>query len=203
MRQRLGIPKNAFVVGASGYETWRKGKDLFVQLAASLRRRQTTCPFWFVWIGWEGDEEECRRLKHDMEVGGVTDCFCWTGEVTNPKDYFACLDAFALLSREDPFPLVCLEAALLEKPVLCFSDAGGIPELVEEDAGFVVSYLDIHAMADKLLLLARDEKLRRKLGLRAACKVREKFSVDVLAPQLYKLIQRLIGHHTNLVSLAV
>src|SRR6185295_19776773 len=108
IRKRLNIPVEAFVVGGSGYETWRKGKDLFVQLATLLRRRNPSRPFWFVWVGSEGDEEERRQLKHDIERAGIADCFCWTGEVSNPLDYFASFDAFALVSREDPFPLVCL-----------------------------------------------------------------------------------------------
>ena len=59
------------------------------------------------------------------------------------SDYFSIFDVFALMFREDPFPLVCLEAALLEKPNLCFARAGGASELVESDSGFVVPYLDL------------------------------------------------------------
>jgi glycosyltransferase involved in cell wall biosynthesis len=196
VRRRLGIPANAFVVGASGCETWRKGKDLFVQLATLLRRRHPTRSFWFVWVGWEGDEEERRQLKHDIEKGDVADTFCWTGEVANPLDYFACFDAFALVSREDPFPLVCLEAALLEKPILCFADAGGTSELVEDDSGFVVPYLDLTAMADKLLLLGENEELRLKMGACGAAKVKQRFSLDVMAPRLHHVINNLLGHAT-------
>jgi glycosyltransferase involved in cell wall biosynthesis len=191
------------VVGGSGSETWRKGKDLFVQLAALLRRRDPTRSFWFVWVGWEGDEEDQRQLKHDVEQAGVSDAFLWTGEVPNPLDYFACFDAFALVSREDPFPLVCLEAALLEKPILCFAGAGGTPELVEEDGGFVVPYLDLSAMADKLLLLGGDESLRRKMGACGAAKVRQCFSLNVMAPRLYHLIEGLLGHATLRVAPSV
>jgi glycosyltransferase involved in cell wall biosynthesis len=200
VRQQLGIPVQAFVVGGSGYETWRKGKDLFVQLATLIRRRNPSRSFWFVWVGWEGDEEERRQLRHDVEKAGIADSFCWTGEVSNPLDYFACFDAFALVSREDPFPLVCLEAALLEKPILCFAGAGGISELVEEDSGFTVRYLDLNAMADKLLLLGENEDLRRKMGACGAAKVRQRFSLDVMAPRLHRLIDNLLGHNPTVTS---
>ena len=192
-RAQFGIPEDAFVVGGSGSETWRKGKDLFVQLAALLKRRSPDRAFRFVWVGWEGDEKDQRQLKRDMEEGGVTESIHWTGEVANPLNYFACFDAFALVSREDPFPLVCLEAALLEKPILCFADAGGTPELVEEDSGFVIPYLDLNTMADKLLLLAENEELRRKMGACGAAKVRNRFSLDVMAPRLYRIIEDLLG----------
>ena len=190
IRSALAIPSNAFVVGGSGMETWRKGKDLFVQLAASINRRPLRRPFHFVWVGWPGDEEDQRQLTHDIATAGLTDSIHWTGEVSNPLDYFSCFDAFALVSREDPFPLVCLEAALLGVPILCFANAGGIPEFVEMDSGFVVDYLDIGAMADKLQLLARDETLRRRLGSCAADRVRERFSVETAAPRLLAIIRR-------------
>ena len=116
-----------------------KAKTSLCNLPRCSSRRHPSRPFRFVWVGWEGDAEDRRQLKHDMNQAGVADSFLWTGEVANPLDYFACFDAFALVSREDPFPLVCLEAALLEKPILCFAGAGGTPELVEEDSGFVMS----------------------------------------------------------------
>lgn len=199
-RAQLGIPEDAFIVGGSGSETWRKGKDLFVQLAGLLKNRSPGRSFRFVWVGWQGDEEDQQQLKRSMEEAGVADSLQWTGEVANPLDYFACFDVFALVSREDPFPLVCLEAALLEKPILCFAGAGGTPELVEEDSGFVVPYLDLNAMADKLLLLRENEGLRRKMGACGAVKVRERFSLDVLAPRLYHLIENLLDGKTSRVA---
>jgi glycosyltransferase involved in cell wall biosynthesis len=197
-RAQLGIPENAFVVGGSGSETWRKGKDLFIKLAGIFRRRHPAQPFWFMWVGWQGNEKERSQLARDMEAAGIIDSFIWTGEVANPLDYFANFDAFALVSREDPFPLVCLEAALLGKPILCFADAGGAPELIEQDSGFVVPYLDLEAMADKLILLQQSKDVARQMGACGATKVRERFSLDVVAPHLYQLINDLLGHDISI-----
>jgi glycosyltransferase involved in cell wall biosynthesis len=60
--------------------------------------------------------------------------------------YFAAFDVFALVSREDPFPVVCLEAASLGKPIVCFNSSDGEKEFVENDCGFVVPDLDIEIM---------------------------------------------------------
>jgi glycosyltransferase involved in cell wall biosynthesis len=196
-RAQLGIPENAFVVGGSGSETWRKGKDLFVKLAGILRHRHPAQPFWFIWVGWQGNEEERSQLARETATAGVADSLIWTGEVANPLDYFAHFDAFALVSREDPFPLVCLEAALLEKPILCFAGTGGTPELIEQDSGFVVPNLDLEAMADKLIFLQQHKDVARRMGACGATKVRERFSLDVLAPRLYQLINDLLGHDTG------
>ena len=197
-RAELGIPEDAFVVGASGSETWRKGKDLFVKLAGVLRRRYPSRSFRFMWVGSRGNEKDRCQLAKDVEAAGVADSFIWTGEVDNPLDYFANFDVFALVSREDPFPLVCLEAALLGKPIVCFADAGGAPELVEQDSGFVVPYLDLEVMADKLMLLEQNKDMRRQMGTCGAAKVRERFSLDAKAPRLYQLIDDLLGHDSSM-----
>jgi glycosyltransferase involved in cell wall biosynthesis len=81
-----------------------------------------------------------------------------------PADYMAAADVFVLTSREDPYPLVCLEAAALEKPIVCFEGGGGTPEFVEADCGFVVPYLDIIGMADRVISLLDSPDCRDNLG---------------------------------------
>ena len=41
-----------------------------------------------------------------------------SGEVQNPFKIFPAIDVFALLSRDDPYPLACLEVAATETPGL-------------------------------------------------------------------------------------
>jgi glycosyltransferase involved in cell wall biosynthesis len=83
---------------------------------------------------------------------------------------------------------VNLEAAFLEKPVLCFDKSGGAAEFVGDDCGFVVPYLDVEEMSNKILLLMESPELYRKLAQRAAEKVRESHS-DATAPrQLWQII---------------
>jgi len=199
-RAELGLPAEAFVVAGGGAEMWRKGRDLFVQVAAQMLRASPDRPCFFVWVGSMEDAEAQHWLRHDARVAGIANRMRWVGEVTNPLDYFAACDAFVMVSREDPFPLVCLEAALLGKPIVCFADAGGIPELVEADAGYAVRYLDLAAMTERLLQLSRDDGLRMALGARAAEKVREKYSLEVAAPRLLAIMNRLIHQSSALSS---
>jgi glycosyltransferase involved in cell wall biosynthesis len=182
----LGIPADALVVGASGTTDWRKSPDLFVQLAARVRRAAPTLPIHFLWVGgalsWE--------LRYDIEKLGAFHV-SFVPHTDRPLDYFNCMDLFALVSRVDPFPLVCLEAASLGKPVLCFADAGGMPEFVEDDCGFVVPYLDLDAMGDRVLALHADPQLRLTLGVAAQRKVRARHDVGVAGAQIVELMGEL------------
>jgi glycosyltransferase involved in cell wall biosynthesis len=93
------------------------------------------------------------------------------------KEYLPYADerfiVFALVSWEDPFPLVNLEAASLGKPIVCFDEAGGSKEFVEEDCGFVVPYLDLDAREDRVVELLHNPELRQRMGSRVARKAQE------------------------------
>lgn len=193
IRAKLGIPPDAFLLGGSGAEFWRKGRDLAAHLLRALQRGESGREFHFVWVGSKGNKLENHELWHDLKQAGVAARYHETGEVTNPTDYFAALDAFVLLSREDPFPLVCLEAACVGKPILCFAGAGGMPEFVSTDAGFVAPYLDIAVMAEKIILLSKSPELQATLGQCAANRVRTRHLVNNTAPQLLTVIEKFMS----------
>jgi len=192
IRRSLNIPSNAFVVGASGFETWRKGKDLFVQMAYLLSQKLKDFPIYFIWVGGRNNGMDFYGIQHDIRHTGLENRVHFVEEVSNPLDYYAAFDIFAMTSREDPYPLVNLEVAALGKPIVCFENAGGSPEFVENDAGFIVPYLDIHLMAEKIITLAEDKELRKKLGYRAAQKVQERHDITVAAPKILKIIERFL-----------
>lgn len=192
-RRELNIAADAFIVGSSGMETWRKGKDLFIQLAIAVRAKGGDLPIHFVWVGGHCNATETYQIRHDLHHAGITDQVHFVDHVTNPMDYYRQFDVFAMVSREDPFPLVNLEAAALGKPVVCFDSGGGSPEFVGEDAGFVVPYLDINAMADKLILLARNKELREELGMRGCAKVTENHDIPVGARRILEVIEQYLG----------
>ena len=192
LREKFNISKDAIVVGASGSDFWIKGMDLFIHLAAAVLSKAPELPFHFVWVGGSRNEDEKHRINHDISCLGLTGKVFFIPEVSNPMEYFCDFDIFTMVSREDSYPLVNLEVASLSIPILCFNNAGGSPEFVEDDAGFVFPYLDINAMADKVILLAKDKELRTNLGRRAAQKVRERHDINVAAPKILKVINQVM-----------
>lgn len=192
LRQTVNIPADAFVVGGAGTLDWRKGPDLFVQLAARVARAVTTRPVHFLWVGGPTRAGEVERLEHDIARLGLADRIHLAGQQDEMARWIGVFDAFALTSREDPFPLVALESAAARKPIVCFADAGGTPEFVEHDCGYVVPYLDVDAMARAVLDLVASRSTSANLGCRAAQKVRDRHDVGVAAPRLLALINDLV-----------
>ena len=94
-----------------------------------------------------------------------------------------------MISREDSFPLVNIEAAAQGVPVLCFDSAGGTPEFINGRAGAVVPYLDLVAMSDKILELLGDRAKRDELGANAK-KESGKYTVDIIAKRVLGEIRK-------------
>ncbi len=189
-REECGIPEGAAVVGAVGVTQWRKGPDLFVMLAQLLHRRPGGRDVHFVWLGADPDAPETVALRRDVERAGLADRVHLVPPVVAPARWFALFDVFVLTSREDPFPLVCLESSLLGTPIVCFDNTGMAEFAGDGEHGFMVDYLDVEAMADRVSGLLDDDEARRAVGERAARRVREAFDVGAAAPALYEDLER-------------
>ena len=158
----MGFPTDALVVGGSGAIEWRKGPDLFVYLATRLPAKIAGRPVMFLWVGGETDPYFFTSTNHEIGLAGMESRIKITGYTAEPFRYFNLFDVFAMTSRENPFPVVCLEAAALAKPIVCF-DSGGIKEFVGEGAGTVVRYPDVAGMASAVEKLLRDPETRRAM----------------------------------------
>jgi glycosyltransferase involved in cell wall biosynthesis len=180
----LKLPKDSILIGASGGESWRKGKDLFIPLAIETLKHLETDNVHFVWVGGRMTYE----LKYDLEKSGYADRIHFIEHLENAKQYFGDLYLFLMTSREDSFPLVNIEAAAHGVPVLCFDSAGGTPEFINGRAGAVVPYLDLVAMSNKIWGLLEDKEKRNQLGKNAK-EESGKYSVDIIAGKIIKKMQ--------------
>jgi glycosyltransferase involved in cell wall biosynthesis len=200
VRERIGAEPGDVVVFGCGTRDWRKGPDLFVDVAAALRDRGVE-GFRFVWIGPEM-RGHYPKLEGGLEERGLDSWVRFLGLVENPVELLAAGDIFLLPSREDPFPLVCLEAASRELPTICFADVGGMPDFVEDDAGIVVPKEDLEAMTDAVERLIADPVERRALGAAARRKLLQRHTTDIAAPEIFHVI-RSVSVTPPLVSVVV
>jgi glycosyltransferase involved in cell wall biosynthesis len=186
----LGIPENAFIVGGSGTLYWRKAPELFTLIANEVQKKMPGAPIYFVWVGGAAKGDfRFFELEFDLERLGLTDKVRFLEHTADPQKYYSAFDVFLLTSREDPYPLVCLEAAALGKPVMCFENSGGMPEFIEQDCGFIVPYLDTGAAAEKILYLEQNPAEKISLGKAAGKKVRERHDINTAAPKMLALIE--------------
>jgi glycosyltransferase involved in cell wall biosynthesis len=186
----LGLGPGASIVCCSGTFDARKGADLAPRLLQRIIRNLPKKDIHLVWIGGQPDVAYADLIRRDARLLGVDRRIHLTGQTQTPHSYFAACDVFALLSREDPFPLVVLEAAASGAPIICFESAGGAPEFVGEDAGVVVPYLDLDRMAAAAVRLLSNPDEARKLGSRARDRVMAHYTISHVGPRIAEEIRQ-------------
>lgn len=191
VRSLHDIPHNAKVVGAIASLIWRKGADVFIQVAKAIL--EAAPDTYFVWVGGNPDSHQYKELARDARILGLTDRVLFVGGKSDLRGYYEAFDVFLLTSREDPFPLVCLEAGLAGTPTICFADAGGMPEFVQDDAGAVVPYIDVAQMAEQTLKLLSNPELARQKGQTAKQRVRERHTITTIGPAMYEIMTKMMN----------
>ncbi|HEY5743330.1 MAG TPA: glycoside hydrolase family 99-like domain-containing protein [Terrimicrobiaceae bacterium] len=184
MREELSVEVGDVLAFGSGTTDWRKGPDLFVEIARLACSRDARLKF--VWIG--GDPAP---LMEKVRSAGLEGRVLFLGHRRGARCYFYVGDVFLLSSREDPCPLVALEAANSGLPIVCFAGAGDIPVFVGEECGAVVPYEDVVAAAQAVLRLAGDAEVRHTQGAEGRKRVIERHSSASAAVKIEALFDRL------------
>lgn len=189
--EELGIPSNAIVVGGSGTVDWRKGPDVFIRVAQQFFEiKGLEAPVYFVWLGGTRNPVKMDQLLYDIDQLGLCDRILLPGQKTDPYNYFNIFDVFLMTSREDPFPLVCLENGRLGNPVICFDKVVGSTEFISNECGAVVPYLHIEKMVEALVDFVFDEEKRKSAGTILKKRV-EDYTIEKIGPEIMKTLNQL------------
>jgi glycosyltransferase involved in cell wall biosynthesis len=126
LRQALGIPVGAPVIGTIGRLAEIKRHDLLLRAFTRLRQRLPDAHLLLVGDG--SLMPDLRRLAVSL---GVASCVHFTGYQSQPEQYLQLMDVFALTSRSEGMPLAILEAWAAGVPIVA-SRVGGVPELIAD-----------------------------------------------------------------------
>ncbi|MBU2527232.1 MAG: glycosyltransferase [Bacteroidetes bacterium] len=181
---------NDFIVGASGLVNWRKGPDIFLLIAKYVCNRLPNENIKFQWVGSISDlnksiyTEDIRKLNLDKKVEFV-------GIKKNPENYYSNFDIFLMTSREDPFPLVCIELGMMKKPIICFQGATGIQEVIGHVPNTVVPYMDIEKMGDVIIDLFYNKEQLVQQGSKMY-EIFKEFNIENQSLKFFKTITALM-----------
>ena len=184
--QDRGLP----VFGIGGNPISRKGFDLIPLFLKACRQRFGDEGFLFVWIGCGEGSSPHVSLSWDLELMGLSDQIVLFPSVAMAsfRKLLSRLQVLTLLSREDPFPLVALEAGLLEIPTVCFKGSGAIAEMADEGACIAVDYLNLEEFAAAVQRLWAQPEEARRIGRRCRLKVLEELSLEQVAPRVAQVL---------------
>ena len=178
--------KRIISIGRFDYE---KGNDLLLQV---WKKVEIQMPDWQLDIYGNGNREPYLLQMRQLEIDSSR-CHLYE-PINDVKKEYLNSSVFVLPSRYEGFGLVLIEAMACGVPVVSFDCENGPRSIITNGAdGFLIPTFDIDAFADKLLLLMRDENLRRQMGEKAQ-KSAAKYDIDSIGLQWKQLFDGLMAN---------
>lgn len=159
IREKIGLPADAVVVGNAGRLAVNKRHDILIR---AMKRVIDRCPSACLMIVGMGKTEE--KLKEMVKEMNMEDRVLFTGLRKDVPLFLSAMDIFVLPSVRDPFPIALLEAGASSLPCVGARD-GGIPESIEDGkTGLLVPRDDPEKLADALIRLIEDREFAVGMG---------------------------------------
>lgn len=176
VRESLGIPKSAPVIGMVANLWAYKGHADMLDAAASLVRDYPNLRLLFV----GRDEGMGPELQEKARRLGIERTMILTGERRDIPALMRAMDILVSASHEEGFSNVLLEGMASGLPVVA-TRVGGNPEaVVHEETGFIVPPREPRELARALRPLLENPDLARQMGAAGRRRAAERFSREAM-----------------------
>jgi len=193
LRATLGIPRDAFVVGAVGHLRPEKNFARLFDAAARAAREVD------LRVLVLGDGPERADLERRAATPALAGRVVFVGYQPDPREHYRAMDAFALTSETEQMPIALLEAMASALPVVA-TDVGDVRAMLPEEQARFVARLGgpecVSALAQSLVELGLAPKLREQLGAGNRFRCRSAFSHDGMVQAYAELYDSVLAART-------
>jgi glycosyltransferase involved in cell wall biosynthesis len=197
VREELGIPADALLIGIAARFHPLKDHSNFVHAAARLHQQMPEVHFLLCGLDvtWQNSQ-----LREWINTAGIRDCCHLLGVRHDISRLFAAMDVATTASRSEAFPVVIGEAMACGTP--CVVTDVGDSALIVGETGTVVPPGDAHALAEAWRkLIVAGPRVRHRLGLAARRRVQQHFALPVIVERYQAIYARLAaGSQQGLLS---
>jgi len=183
LRERLGLPADATVVGSVGRLGAEKRFDLLIEAAARLDPKPVVA------IAGDGPcREALTRLAAERSID-----LRLLGHCDDVRGLYEALDVFVQSSDTEGIPNVLLEAMAMRTPIVA-TDVGGTSEIVSDAAhGLLVPRRDVRAMAEAVRRTLAETGATAERLARARRRVERELSFAARTATLDGIYEQLAG----------
>ena len=194
LRDQLRIPHDAFVIGKIARLFPLKGHE---DLLIVLKRILPDCPQ--AHVLFVGDGLLRPHIEQRVRELGLTKHITFTGLVSPDEvpRYVGIMDCLAHLSTREALSRALPQALAAGKPVVSYDFDGADEICLDNQTGFLVKQGHENAVAERILILAHDPKLRAEFGQRGQAFVRANFAVEQMVDTIHQLYQDLNMRHSR------
>lgn len=186
-RTPLGLGPDDVVFVYSGRLGPEKSLGLLVDAFAIAAREVPEAKLLFI-----GGGPEQARLETAAAGAGVLGRITFTGMVPYERiaDYLAPCDVWVSPSVSEVHPLTIIEAMAIGLPIVGVASTGVSDTVEDGHSGLLAPTQDPEALAARMIVLAQDADLRRRMGL-AAREAAKKYAIDSTGAQMLGIYELL------------
>lgn len=172
VRKSLGVPDEHLWLTVGRLDPVKDHGNLLRAWASVASDRPGT----LVIVGEGPQEGVVRDLIKEL---GISERVRMLGARPDVKDLLTAVDSFVLSSKFEGLPMVLLEAAATELPIVA-TDVGGVGEIVQHGkTGYLVASQNHEALAEAMrTTMELQSATREEFGARGRRRVMEKFGLD-------------------------
>lgn len=187
IRAEFGIAPDAPLFGIVGRLKPQKNVPMFLQAAVKILREQPNARFLIVGDGPLMPELEAQARELDLFPAAI-----FAGMRKDVPVILSSLDVLALSSLWEGLPVILLEAMASSLPVVSTAVDGVVGVVDPDVTAFLTPSGDPAVFAQACIRLARDPKLRKKMGQAGFEKVMKNYSLDAMIDRISDLYLQLL-----------
>jgi glycosyltransferase involved in cell wall biosynthesis len=195
LRAELGLPWQAPLITLLARFQFVKGHDVFLQMARIVSRELPETRFLIAGDNAFGGRREQayqdRVLRSAREDPSLRERVIYLGRTDSPQRLLAASDIVVCSSRFESYGMAPLEAMACAVPVVSTNVGGPSETIVDGEVGFLVPPERPDRIADRVVLLLRDDAARRRMGARARRRVEDHFTLSQFTSGVERTIETL------------
>ncbi|MBU0548785.1 MAG: glycosyltransferase [Candidatus Omnitrophica bacterium] len=191
-----------FNIGIIGRLSPIKGHPYFLRAIARVLRKVSS-PAIKIWIVGDASSSH-QAYKHELEVLvkrlGLVYCTEFLGTQKDIPSVLADLNLLVLASvKHEAFGRVVIEAQAAGVPVIA-ARVGGVVDIIDDETtGILVTPADIDGLGKAIIRIIKDTALANSLAEKAYRKVKEKFTLEIMAENTLAVYQEALSRFKILV----
>lgn len=180
IRDELNIPKSSIVIASTGRIIKDKGYDILCSVIKRIRKD--------IHFIIAGDGVYRNQMIDELSSYSNVHILGYRSDIDN---ILSGSDAFIICTRHETLCISLLEAAHHSLPLIA-TNVGGIPEIVDQNCGYLIENENIEGFVDAIYELTDVEKRECK-GKAAKDKILDKFNQTTIEKQIDRLYSKVLG----------